>query len=136
MTQLRTIEIDFDVHKKIETERRSFDESPNDVLRRLLNIATGPIPQETADGWPWTGKGVELSHGTELRMDYNGKRHTGRIHNGTWLVEGKRFTSPSAAAGGVALTKDGRHPSLDGWIYWHVRRPGDRDWTLLKKLRE
>ena len=34
----RSIDIDFDVHKKIELERRSFMESPNDVLRRLLAL--------------------------------------------------------------------------------------------------
>lgn len=136
MTQLRTIDIDFDIHKKIETERRSFDESANDVLRRLLKIDTGAIPLESPAGWPWTGKGVTLPHGTELRMDYNGRLHTGRIHNGAWLVEGKQFNSPSAAAGGIALTKDGRHPSLDGWIYWHVRQPDAKDWVLLKTLRE
>ena len=38
MAEVRTIEIDFDIHKLIETERRSFAESPNMVLRRLLNL--------------------------------------------------------------------------------------------------
>ena len=136
MTEVRSIEIDFDIHKKIEAERRSFDESPNDVLHRLLKIKTGATPFPPFEGRPWTGKGVTLPHGTELRMDYNGRLHSGLIRNGVWLVEGKRFNSPSAAAGGVALTKDGRQPSLDGWIYWYVRRPDDDHPVLLKTLRE
>ena len=136
MTQLRSIEIDFDIHKMIEQERRSFDEAPNDVLRRLLEISTDATQFPSLPGRPWTGKGVTLPHGTELRMDYNGRLHTGQIHNGVWLVEGKRSNSHSAAAAGVALTRDGRHPSLDGWIYWHVRRPDDDSWVLLKTLRE
>jgi len=137
LTQMRTIEIDFEVHKKIEMERTSFAEMPNDALRRLLQIEGGanPVPAKSSGGRPWSGKGVILPHGTELRMEYNGRVHSGRIDNGSWLVEGKTFKSPSAAAGGVGLTKDGRHPSLDGWIYWQAKRPGDTSWIGIDQLR-
>ena len=57
------------------------------------------------------------------------------IQNSTWVVEGMKFNSPSAAAGGVAQTKDGKRPSLDGWRYWQVNRPGDRSWIALDRLR-
>ena len=40
MVNYRTIKIDLDVHKLIETERLSFSEAPNDVLRRLLGLST------------------------------------------------------------------------------------------------
>ena len=33
-----SIEIDLDVRKRIEAERQEFEETPNDVLRRLLKI--------------------------------------------------------------------------------------------------
>lgn len=137
MSEMRTIEIDFEVHKRIELERTSFNEPPNAALRRLLGInsAAPAAPRPKPAGRPWAGKGVTLPHGTELRMEYNGHVYTGRIDNGRWLVEGKEFKSPSAAAGGVALTKDGRHPSLDGWIYWHVKRPGDTNWIAIRELR-
>lgn len=143
MTQLRSIEIDFDVHKRIEAERKSFAESPNDVLRRLLEIepqegghvAIASPPASAPKARPWWGKGVTLPHGTELRMEYNGRLHSGRIDDGRWFVEGKSFNSPSAAAGGVAMTKSGNRPSLDGWEYWHVRLPGEHDWTPLSALR-
>ena len=36
---MRTIEVDFDIHQLIELERRSFEETPNDVLRRLLRLS-------------------------------------------------------------------------------------------------
>jgi hypothetical protein len=137
MSNLRTIEIDFDVHKRIEMERRAFDEPPNAALRRLLGI-DGTAPAEPAaqrSGRPWRGKGVTLEHGTDVRMEYNGRQHTGRIDDGEWLVEGQRYRSPSAAAGGVARTKAGTQPSLDGWIYWEVRRPGTSRWVRLKDLR-
>ncbi len=140
MAQFRSIEIDFDVHQVIEIERHGFDEKPNDVLRRLLKIdkdtPASPVPvSANSAGRQWSGKGVTLSHGTELRMKYNGKQHFGKIDDGEWAVEGKRFRSQSAAAGGVALTKSGRKTSLDGWIYWEVKRPGDHGWTPITALR-
>jgi len=138
MTELRTIEIDFDVHKKIELERSSFAESPNEVLRRLLKISgQSPTLSEALvnAGRPWSGKGVTLPHGTALRMEYNGRQYTGVIKDGEWVVEGERFKSPSAAAGGVAVTKDGKHTRLDGWVYWYVKRPGDGDWITIRELR-
>src|SRR6266851_4257571 len=89
-----------------------------------------------------------MPHGTSVRMEYNGKGHSGQIDNGEWLVEGARFNSPSAAAGGVTRTRAGKTPSLDGWIYrqrvrrssllWHHReyaaayRPSRFPSTLLK----
>jgi hypothetical protein len=142
MSSLRSIDIDIDVHKRIEMERLAFDETPNDILRRLLEIKEGDKPgngQATAigpGGRPWSGKGVTLPHGTSVRMKYNGKGHNGQIDNGEWLVEGSRFSSPSAAAGGVARTRSGKSPSLDGWIYWQVKRPGDPRWLSLSALRE
>ncbi len=140
MSDLRSIEIDFDVHKAIETERKSFSESPNAVLRRLLGIAGSPAKttahSQTEGARAWAGKGVSLPHGTQLRMEYNGAQHVGEIADGVWVAEGKTFNSPSAAAGGVALTKKGTHPSLDGWEYWWVKRPSDHDWIALDNLRK
>ena len=158
MPKLRRIEIDFAVHKKIEEARRSFSDSPNAVLRRLLNIGDdeqsserlmpiGNEPEEvpgfkSARPWldedseqPWWGKGVTLPHGTEVQMEYRGRRYSGVIRNGRWLVEGERFGSPSAAASGVARTKDGKRTNLDGWRYWFVRRPMDEDWIPINQLR-
>jgi hypothetical protein len=138
MTDRRTIEIDFDIHKRIEASRRSFSETDNAVLRRLLKLdseETLPKVIGHAAGREWFGDGVTLPHGTELRMTYNGRLHAGQIDNGDWHVEGERYNSPSAAAGGVARTKKGGKTSLDGWIYWEVKRPGDRDWVPIKSLR-
>ena len=136
MSELRTIQIDFDVHKAIEQERKSFSELPNAVLRRLLGLG-GRSPSTV--GTPterraWSGKGVTLPHGTELRMTYNGRQYSGFIEDGKWVVEGKTFSSPSAAAGGVALTKAGTYTNLDGWNYWKARRPGDTHWIEIYQL--
>lgn len=139
MSSMRTVDIDFDVHQKIELARTSFEETPNDVLRRLLGIGAKAPSVKTAtpesEGRAWSGKGVTLPHGTELRMEYNGKVYTGRIEQGDWLVEGVRAKSPSDAACSVATTKDGGRPSLNGWMYWHFKRPGDRTWKPISGMR-
>jgi len=138
---MRTIEIDFDVHKLIENERTSFAETPNAVLRRLLKLGAprdNGAEAQTHDPHKgaWTGKGVTLPAGTALRMEYRGREHRGVIEDAAWVVDGQRFRSPSAAAGGVAVTKSGKRPSLDGWKYWQVKRPGDAGWTALSALRQ
>ena len=137
MTEFRTIEIDFEIHKKIEMERQSFSESPKDVLRRLLGIHRPAATPESSPsgGRPWSGKGVTLPHGSAVRMEYNGTVYAGQIEDGEWVVEGKRFNRPSAAAGGVARTKAGSSPSLDGWVYWQVKRLGDHGWIPISALR-
>lgn len=136
MREMRTIEIDFDVHKAIELERTSFSESENEVLRRLLKLGAASIATPSAEtgGLPWTRKGVTLPHGTKLQMQYNGHQYNGTVENGKWVVEGERFSTPSGAASRVAVTKNGNHTSLDGWAYWYVKRPGDTDWIEIRTL--
>jgi hypothetical protein len=137
MPELRTIEIDFDIHKLIEGERRSFSESPNSALRRLLKLPEiarpEPHKQPNANGRSWSGEGVIIPHGTAARMRYNGRLFEGRIVDGKWVIEGKSFDSPSGAASGIAITKKGRKTRLDGWIYWEVQLNGS--WTSISALR-
>lgn len=144
MAETRSIEIDFEVHQRIEAARKGFDEAPNTVLRRLLGIDQ-PAPQtmrkETApdkkqrEGRPWFGKGVTLPHGTLVQMDYNGRVYSGVIDDGWWLVEGRRFKSPSGAASGVAITGRGAKTRLDGWKYWSVKLPASDKWQHISTLR-
>jgi hypothetical protein len=68
-------------------------------------------------------------------MTYNGRAYEGQILDGKWLIGNKTFDSPSGAAGGVALTKNGGKTKLDGWIYWYVKRPDDDNWVSIDSLR-
>ena len=136
MSEFRTIEIDFDIHKLIEQERRSFAEEPREVLRRLLKLGEAPAATTLAAQRGWSGLGVTLPHGTKLRMAYNGVTYEGEIVEGIWVVAGQQFTSPSGAASGVAVTKKGKKTRLDGWNYWHVKLPGTSTWTTLFGLWE
>ena len=136
--KLRTIEIDFEIHKAIELERKGFEEPEYIALRRLLNLGSPSSENDTDSipaGKPWRGKDVELPHGTKLRMEYNGQVSRGEIENGIWIVEGKKAKSPSAAAKICNLTKEGTEPSLNGWIYWEAKRPNDTAWRRIDSLK-
>jgi hypothetical protein len=141
MTQFRPMEIDFDIHKLIEGERRGFEDSPNSALRRLLKL---PDKEDDGDEMiiiegfaPWSGEGASLPHGTALQMIYGDERIEGRIRNGKWVCGDKDqvFDTPSAAASALARTKDGQTTNLNGWNYWQVKFPGNTKWIPLKELR-
>ena len=139
MSEFRTIEIDFDVHKLIENERTGFTESANDALRRLLKLpprAAAKATKKAVNGLrSWADEGVTLAHGTAIKMRYNGRLYEGEIVDGKWVVDGKTFDSPSGAASGVAITKKGKHTRLDGWIYWEAKQPGEDKWKRIAALR-
>src|SRR5689334_2077993 len=124
---LRAMEIDFDIHKLVEAERRSFDEPPYMALRRLLKLPEPPRASTPPAGRGWQAEGVSLPHGTKLRMTYGRPKrtYTGTIQNAEWHVEGRVFDSPSGAASGVAVTSRGDKTRLNGWELWEVQLPGD-----------
>jgi hypothetical protein len=138
--QLRSIDIDIDVHRHIEGNRTSFGQTPNAILRALFGLPsvvergdqTAEQAQPTGD-WSW--KGVTLPAGTELRMTYNGRTHTGVVAGGAWQISGASYTSPSSAADALARSRDGKSVSLNGWTQWEVKKPGSKRWVLLDSLR-
>ncbi len=137
--QQRPIEVDIDVYRFIEGKRTSFAQSHNDILREIAGLSPSVsglrLVMDAPEGLAWTGKGVSLPHGTKLRMSYNGKTHLGEISNGAWHIEGGIYRSPSAAAGGVARSKQGRPVSLDGWSYWEAQLPKSNRWKPIGELR-
>jgi len=142
--RLKTIEIDFDIHRCIETERTGFDEPAYVALRRLLKLP--PPKQEEAEdcdtdavnGRPWREGLVEVPHGSLARMQYQrGKQiFEGKFLDGKLVVGGERFDTLSAAASALAVTKFGVHPSLNGWNYWETKFPGEEKWRPLGRMRD
>jgi hypothetical protein len=136
------IEVDFEVNQKLWAERKSEEESDNDVIRRLLRMPASnrerPKPNgSTSEESAWVWKGVTLPAHTQLRMDYLGQRYEGEVRgDGKWWVNERFFTTPSEAAKSLARTREGKKPSLDGWKYWYIKRPSDRDWIPLDDLRK
>lgn len=143
MTQLRTIEIDFDIYKLIESERQSFDEPPHIALRRLLSL-----PEETQQkkettslepilGRPFTQEGISIPHGSYARMQYlrGAQIYEGKFLDGALVVDSKKYFTLSSAASALAITKDGAKTNLNGWMYWEAKFPEATDWIALSDLR-
>jgi hypothetical protein len=127
----KTIEIDLDVYKRIEAARESFDETENDILRRELKLGPAKTlqPSVTPEGGLNIGYGVFLPNGTQLQRLYKGKLYRAEVKGGKIWVHGKSFTSPSGSA--IEVTKS----SVNGWRFWDVKRPDDKKFKLLIKLR-
>lgn len=139
---LQKIEIDFDIHKMIESERRSFEEPPYIALRRLLKLPvleenTDCVGTTIGDGVPFIEDGVVIPHGALARMEYQrGKQiYEGRFMNGNLIVNGQSFSALSAAASALAVTKKGGKTSLNGWLYWQVKFPTETKWHALDQMR-
>lgn len=134
--QHRQIDIDVEVNRWIENKRVTFDQTHNDILRTEAGLpALSPrsiaarTPSNGEGGGAWSAKGATLPAGTRLRMSYNGKAFSGAIESGTWLVNGARYISPSAAASALAGV------SLNGWMYWEAQIPGVDKWQPISKFR-
>ena len=146
---MRKIEIDFDVHQRIEAERMSFDDPPNVALRRLLGLgppkqapialdATERLPNEIGErpNAEWRSKGVALPDGTELQVDYSEVRVSGRVVGGRLSFDGEPFRTPSAAVMSVVGVARGSPVSaINGWKYLNARLPGEDKWMTLDKIR-
>ncbi|NVE93695.1 hypothetical protein [Altererythrobacter lutimaris] len=138
--EMKQIEIDFEVYQAIEAERRSFSEPANAALRRLIGIESGYSDDDESfaslDDGAWSSKGVTLPEETSLRMEYNGSVKRAFISKGKWKTPRGIFNGPSPAAAAVATTKDGKTPTLNGWIYWRAKLPGTREWVPIQELRD
>ena len=130
---MKTIEIDFEVYKHLVMELKNEEDSFNDVLRRKYGLKTIATNSPLINGKTWSKDGVSLPHKTELRMVFYGKTYYGKINDGSFEVNGKKFSSPSPAA--MEITK-GRTGNPNGWRYWDCKRPGDTSWIHLGELRE
>jgi negative regulator of replication initiation len=99
MSGMKTIEIDLDVNAAIERDRRSFQESANDILRRRLlsDREGGPPPARSA---------ADLE-----AVEEPGERVTGR-----WTVElgGKRVSTSNLKSAYRTLLRllEERHPDF------------------------
>ncbi|PJA49850.1 MAG: hypothetical protein CO012_04140 [Syntrophobacterales bacterium CG_4_8_14_3_um_filter_49_14] len=124
--------MDFDVFKEIILRRKTENVTPNDVLRELFGLdpkREGHV-SDSSEEVPWVTKGVTFPNGTEFRATHKGKMFNGTVQSGALVVSGTRFLSPSAAA--VSITGN----SVNGWIFWECKIPGQDGWRLIKNLRK
>jgi len=131
---MTSIDIDFDVFKALTLRRASEEISYNDVLRDLLGLGskrTSSMIQElTSTDGDWVTKGVHFPNGTEFRATYKGKIHYAKVESGILVLEGRRYDSPSSAAGSITGNP------VNGWDFWECRFPGRSSWQMIKSLRK
>lgn len=111
------IEVSPAVAKALQETGKSADE----VLREALGAAVAPEA--------WTGQGVTLPNGTQLRAWHAGRAWWAEIRDGKIVFKEEEFDSPS----GAALRIAGR--PMNGWEFWEAHIPGVRGWVLLGGLR-
>lgn len=141
--QLRQMDVDWDIHKMVEAERRGFDEPQYIALRRLLKLPSvepaksSAAKEQIGTGAPWVEDGVSVPHGSLAKMEYDRGRqiYEGQFLDGKLIVNGRSFATLSAAAGALAVTKDGSKTSLNGWLYWKAKFPGETQWRSLNAMR-
>lgn len=142
MSKLVSMEIDFDIYKLIEAERRGFDEPQYLALRRILKlpeVSQSPKAEQpvSESGRSWREGLVEIPHGALAKMEYDRGRqvYEGKFLDGRIVVGDKSFDSLSSAASALAISKRGDSPSLNGWKYWYALLPGEKNWRSLADMR-
>ena len=126
---MQTIQIDFNVYKALTLKRENEATSYNDVLRKLLNLPAKSKSEDKNLSQGWSAKGVFFPEGTEFRANYKADTYHARVENGEFVMDGKKFESPSQAA--MHITKN----SVNGWIFWEAKIPGEQTYKLLKSFR-
>lgn len=129
------IDVDFEVFKELTVRRRSEVMTENEVIREVLGLSkpanhSKVVTASNNGGTPWVPKGVVFPHGTEFRATYKGQQHAGTVRNGALVLNGKRFSSPSAAA--VAISGN----PVNGWMFWECLIPGATKWKTIADLRK
>lgn len=148
-TELKFIKIDLDVYKAIVLKQKHFDETPNSVLRRLLDLP--PLneiveaelePQKVEVSRRRTRRRRPLPEGLQLQKTYKGLELHAEVQkgkivvkevkdtNGKVLVEAGVYDSPSAAACEISNSR------ANGWKFWKFKHPKTGKWELLKYLYE
>jgi hypothetical protein len=129
MSITKDITLDADLLRVIDANRIFAHDTTATVLRRLLKLDKMP------EGW--FSQGVFLPNGTKIRMGYGDNPSlNGVIVGGRWVIQHRKFDSPSTAATAFVAKGRGRSKArVNGWLYWQVLKPGHSDWALLDSLR-
>ncbi|MCG7854114.1 MAG: DUF2924 domain-containing protein [Methanosarcinaceae archaeon] len=126
MTQIR---IDLDVYKAIQQRLKSFNDNPNQVLRRIFELKVADESPSTPQGEGLYVKGVFLKNGLKMRKRFKGRTLEATVEGNSILYDGRRFNSPSGAAVYATGT------SINGWRFWEYLDDNSGMWRSLSVLR-
>lgn len=138
---MKTIQVSESVYKRLLSLASSFEDTPSDVIERLLDGKFREIPIAPAES-PSAGadlvgsKGSRIPHGTKLRARYKGVEYTAEIQDGQVIWNGKRFSSVSRAAIAVIHSTGSHRPTENGWRFWEYYHEESEQWRPLNELRD
>lgn len=131
---MKTITIDLKVHKELEKRRDSFDESYNDILRRVFRLKPIKTAEEITSDKKLITRGGTLTEGLKLRAKHKGVTYQAEVIDGQILYQGTLYSSPSSAATAVTGTP------VNGWTFWEAPIGNDpseaANWVSLDRTRE
>lgn len=129
---MQSIDIDFEVYKRLTLLRDNEETTYNDVIRKLLDIPVikeEDTPIQNQEFLPWVTRGYPFPHGTQFRAKYKGTMYFAEVNNGRLILNGKSFDSPSRAA--ISITNN----SVNGWMFWECKLPNQSFWNAISSLR-
>ena len=133
---MKNIEIDLDTYKLIESQRVSFEESANQIIKRVFEKTTdisshhkNKIRVSNSNGSLVTRIGDCLPEGLKLRRIFKGILYEAVVEKGFIQMDGEGYTSPSDAAKAVT------HNNRNGWSFWDYYNEDKEIWESLQKLR-
>ncbi len=132
--KLMQIDVELDVFKEIISNQMDVDETPNDILKRLLfqdvaHFEYYEQEQKKTLGKKPTGSRQVLEDGLCLSKTYKGKTYTAVARDGKIIMNKKEYDSPSAAA--KAITGN----NVNGWMWWKYQTENG-EWKVIKDLYE
>jgi len=134
----KVITIDIEVYKVLESNRLTFNESHNEILRRIMKVKEDKAitlintksKDEKVNSNNLVWKGIELKDGLQLRKYLKGNLHSAKVINGKIVYNGEDYSSPSAA--GIAAAGN----SVNGWVFWEYFNEEFKSWEMLDSLRK
>lgn len=109
----------YDLSPVVQKRLKDLNLTAEDVIRKALNLTEGFT---TSDGTHFPEQTVFLAW-------YKDRACSAIVKDGALTIEGKRFTSLSAAAAHYT----GR-ATTNGWGFWSVKYPGKQDFVLASTL--
>jgi hypothetical protein len=124
-----SINVSIEVYRLIEQNRLSFEETHDDILKRMLNL---PIPNEKPiiQGNFYLGSGISVPFGTLLRKVYKGIEYRAEIKDSGIWFNGKKYPTINQTVNAISDSNQ------NAWNFWDVKRPQDSEWIPLDNLRK
>lgn len=149
-----TIRIDHEVYEKLQEQAQPFVDTPNTILRRLLDLPEAPLDRRGhRERREHRGRGHHGDDGRRRRRNrLEAMLEAGVLNAGDTLVwerprSGERFVATLTDEGRIQLEDGSIHDSpsgagkalngydANGWVNWRVERTGESLRDTMNALR-